>query len=82
MSLTDTVSAPRFGHPHPGMTAIEIEGDFSEELLTGLAARGHDLYRVSPKDVNMGSIHGVRIAEDGMIEGVADPRRRGLAKGA
>ena len=82
MSLTDAVSAPRFGHPHPGMTAIEIEGDFREEVLTALAARGHDLYRVSPKDVNMGSIHGVRLAEDGLIEGVADPRRRGLAKGA
>ena len=82
MSLTDAVSAPRFGHPHPGMTAIEIEGDFSEEVLTALAAKGHDLYRVSPKDMNMGSIHGVRLAQGGMIEGVADPRRRGLAKGA
>ena len=82
MSLTDAVSAPRFGHPHPGMTAIEIEGDFSEEVLTALAAKGHDLYRVSPKDMNMGSIHGVRVGQDGMIEGVADPRRRGLAKGA
>ena len=81
MSLTDAVSAPRFGHPHPGMTAIEIEGDFSEEQLTALAARGHDLYRVTPKDMNMGSIHGVRLSGDGVIEGVADPRRRGLAKG-
>ena len=82
MSLTETVSAPRFGHPHPGMTAIEIEGDFDEALLSALAAKGHDLFRVSPKDVNMGSIHGVRLSGDGTIEGVADPRRRGLAKGA
>ncbi len=81
MPLAEAVSAPRFGHPHPGMTAIEIEGDFSEELLTALAARGHDLYRVSPKDINMGSIHGVRLSAEGAIEGVADPRRRGLAKG-
>ena len=82
MSLTDAVSAPRFGHPHPGMSAIEIEGDFSEELLTALAAKGHDLYPVSPKDINMGSIHGVRLVANGLVEGVADPRRRGLAKGA
>ena len=82
MSLAEAVSAPRFGHPHPGMTAIEIEGDFSEELLTALAGKGHDLFRVSPRDINMGSIHGVRLPGDGTIEGVADPRRRGLAKGA
>ena len=82
MSLAETVSAPRFGHPHPGMTAIEIEGDFSEALLTALAAKGHDLYRVTPKDINMGTIHGVRLSAEGPIEGVADPRRRGLAKGA
>ena len=80
MSLVDTVMAPRFGHPHPGMDATEIEGDFSEEILAGLEARGHKLFPVTPKDINMGSIHGLKIGA-GSVEGVADPRRRGMAKG-
>lgn len=82
MGLKEAVNAPRFGHPHPGMTAIEIEGDFSEQLLAELAAKGHDLFRVSPKDGNMGSIHALRMLGDGAVQGVADPRRRGQAKGA
>ena len=82
MNLKETVQAPRFGHPHPGMKAIEIEGDFDEQVLQGLAAKGHDLFRVSPKDVNMGSIHALRLLGDGAVEGVADPRRRGQVKGA
>lgn len=82
MNLKETVQAPRFGHPHPGMKAIEIEGDFDEQVLQGLAAKGHDLFRVSPKDGNMGSIHALRLLGDGAVEGVADPRRRGQVKGA
>ncbi len=63
------------------MTAAEIEGDISSEILSGLEKRGHHLYRVSPNDANMGSIHAARIHDNGLIEGAADPRRRGLAKG-
>ena len=76
------VAAPRFGHPHPGITAAEIEGDFGEETLAELEARGHELFPVSPRDANMGSIHAVRRLDDGQLEGVADPRRRGRARGA
>ena len=76
------VAAPRFGHPHPGITAAEIEGDFGDETLAGLEARGHELFPVSPRDANMGSIHAVRRLDGGQLEGVADPRRRGRARGA
>ena len=75
------VRAPRFGHPHPGITAAEIEGDFGDAALAELEARGHALFPVSPRDANMGSVHAVRWLEDGRLEGVADPRRRGRASG-
>lgn len=75
------VAAPRFGHPHPGIDAAEIEGDFGDEAIAALAERGHALFPVSPRDANMGSIHAVRRLPDGRLEGVADPRRRGRALG-
>ena len=81
MDLKQATLAPRFGHPHPGMESTEIEGDFEEAIYPDLESRGHKLFRVSPNDVNMGSIHGVVLSADG-IEGVADPRRRGMAKGS
>ena len=75
------VQAPRFGHPHPGIASAEIEGDFGDAALAELEARGHALFPVSPRDANMGSIHAVRWLDDGRLEGVADPRRRGRASG-
>ncbi len=82
MTGAEVVRAPRFGHPHPGITAAEIEGDFGDDMLANLESRGHALFPVSPKDANMGSIHAVRWLADGTLEGVADPRRRGRAAGA
>ena len=75
------VAAPRFGHPHPGIDAAEIEGDFGDEAIAALEEQGHSLFPVSPRDANMGSIHAVRRLPDGGLEGVADPRRRGRARG-
>ena len=81
MSLADAVKPPRFGHPHPGLGAIEIEGDFPDRILSEVQRRGIDLFPVSPLEMNMGSAQAVLISEDGFIEGVADPRRRGKAAG-
>ena len=75
------VAAPRFGHPHPGIAAAEIEGDFGDEIIAVLERQGHALFPVSPRDANMGSIQAVRRLPDGGLEGVADPRRRGRARG-
>ena len=75
------MDAPRFGHPHPGLDAAEIEGDFGDETIGALEAQGHALFPVSPRDANMGSIQAVRRLPDGRLEGVADPRRRGRALG-
>ncbi|MDE2805884.1 MAG: gamma-glutamyltransferase [Gemmatimonadota bacterium] len=81
MDGEQVVQAPRFGHPHPGIASAEIEGDFGDEAMVELEARGHALFPVSPRDANMGSIHAVRRLDDGRLEGVADPRRRGRASG-
>ena len=79
MSLADAVQRPRFGHPHPGLQAIEIEGDFPEAVLSEVQRRGIDLFPVSPGEMNMGSAQAIRLSANGLIEGVADPRRRGKA---
>ena len=81
MGGEQVVHAPRFGHPHPGIASAEIEGDFGDDAIAALESRGHALFPVSPRDANMGSIHAVRWLEDGRLEGVADPRRRGRASG-
>jgi len=82
MTGDQVVHAPRFGHPHPGIASAEIEGDFGDDAIAELESRGHALFPVSPRDANMGSIHAVRWLDDGRLEAVADPRRRGRAAGA
>ena len=81
MGLEDSAYAKRFGHPHPGMQGIEIEGDIDWAIQKELMRRGIEQFPVSPMDFNMGSIHAVYIQPDGAIHGVADPRRAGMAKG-
>ena len=81
MDLKASVQAKRFGHPHPGTESIEIEGDIDWDIQKAIAARGIEQYPVSPNDFNMGSIHAIHIQDDGTIHGVADPRRRGQARG-
>jgi len=81
MNLEQSGYAKRFGHPHPGMYGIEIEGDIDDDIQKELVARGIKLFPVSPMDFNMGSIQAVHIQADGSIHGLADPRRAGMAKG-
>jgi gamma-glutamyltranspeptidase / glutathione hydrolase len=80
MSLKDSALAKRFGHPHPGMQEVEIEGDIDWDIQQALTARGIGLFPVSPHDFNAGSIQALHFRPDGAIEGVADPRRRGQVK--
>ena len=81
MTLKESVLAKRFGHPHPGMQEIEIEGDIDWGIQKEIARRGIGQFPVSPNDINMGSIHALYFQADGTVHGVADPRRRGQAKG-
>ncbi len=81
MNLKESVTAKRFGHPHPGFEEIEIEGDIDWRIQQDLVKRGVKLFPVSANDFNMGSIHAIHMPGDAKIHGVADPRRRGQAKG-
>jgi gamma-glutamyltranspeptidase len=82
MDLGTSVTQPRFGHPDPQFGATQIEGSFPAELVRKLRKRGMSLIEVSPLNVYMGSCHAVQLdPAGGEIVGVADPRRRGMAKG-
>ncbi|MBN1222467.1 MAG: gamma-glutamyltransferase [Candidatus Aminicenantes bacterium] len=82
MDLHESVLQPRFGHTDQNFGGTQIEGSFSEEILQEVEKRGMELMRTSPWYVYMGSCQGVMLnQQNGTITGVADPRRRGMAKG-
>lgn len=75
-SLQDAVHAPRIHHQLLPMQ-IDYEQNFDPALLTGLAAKGHDLFQ-SPPDSGFASL--TAIAREGdKISAVFDPRRQGSA---
>ena len=82
MTLRESVQQPMFGSPlYPSRRSM-VEGDFSEETFTYLREKGMQFNRVSPLECERGSCQGILVNEQsGEIEGVADPRRRGMAKG-
>lgn len=65
----------------PRFEEVEIEGDIDWNVQQALVKRGVKLFPVSPNDFNMGSFHATYLPGDDTIHGVADPRRRGQAKG-
>ena len=72
-----------FGHCRGlDLVGTQIETSFEEEILRTVEKRGITLMRTSPWYVYMGSCHGVMLNQEAStIAGVADPRRRGMAKG-
>jgi len=82
MDLRTSVTQPRFGHPDPQFGVTQIEGSFPGELVAKVRKRGMSLIEVSPQNVYMGSCHAVQLDPvTREVTGVADPRRRGMAKG-
>ena len=82
MDLWESVNQPLFGAPGPIYPGEEIENVFPEKVLRGIEKKGMQLMRISPRYIHMGSCHAIMIDRaKGEIRGVADPRRRGLAKG-
>jgi gamma-glutamyltranspeptidase/glutathione hydrolase len=82
MDLRESVMQPRFGHPDPDFGATQIEGSFSDEIIRAVRKRGIDLMQVAPMYPYMGSCQAVQLDHtNGTISGIADPRRRGMAKG-
>jgi len=82
MDLRESVLQPRFGHTDRKFGGTQIESSFSEGILRKVEKRGMSLMRTCPWYIYMGSCHGVMLDHrTGLISGVADPRRLGMAKG-
>ena len=91
MNTQDAIEAPRFAtqsfpnsfEPHeefPGRLAVEDA--IPETVTRELAARGHDVERVTDHSIKMGAVCAIeRDAESGIMEGGADPRRMSRAMG-
>ena len=78
MELADAVAAPRVHHQHlPDRVDVEPNG-LPVTVKAGLAARGHE---VVERPEPWGDVQAVAVREDGRLEGVADPRRGGVALG-
>jgi gamma-glutamyltranspeptidase/glutathione hydrolase len=78
MSLADAVAAPRVHHQHrPDRIQFEPNG-LPPAVADILRAWGHE---VVVRDELSGDVQAVRVAADGTLEGVADPRRGGVALG-
>ncbi len=78
MPLQAAVAAPRFHHQWlPDRTYIESRG-FPEDVLENIGRMGHTVY---PRGL-IGDVHAILVeADTGLIIGVSDPRRGGVAKG-
>jgi gamma-glutamyltranspeptidase/glutathione hydrolase len=60
--------------------ALRLEARFEPEVVTALAARGHDVRVVEAWSDLMGHAHVIRLDEDGLVGG-SDPRADGAALG-
>jgi gamma-glutamyltranspeptidase/glutathione hydrolase len=78
MPLQSAVAAPRFHHQWlPDRTQVESIG-FSKDVVAALRGMGHE---VSARGW-IGDVHAVLVAEKtGLLIGVSDPRRGGVARG-
>jgi gamma-glutamyltranspeptidase/glutathione hydrolase len=82
MRLDESVAQPLFGAPGPSYPGEEIENRFPDKVVEGVERRGISPVRIAPGYLHLGSCHAVLIDRGaGVIHGVADPRRLGLAKG-
>jgi len=82
MTLSESVSQPLFGAPSPQYPGEEIETGFRDELVDDLRRRGLTPIPVAPGYLHLGSCHALLFDHaTGQVRGVADPRRRGMARG-
>ena len=75
MPLEDAVRQPRFHHQWKP-DALRMEPGFSADSIAGLQSLGHAIEQAR----SIGEVAAIR-AEDGWLEGVADPRVPGKAAG-
>ena len=79
MNLEDAVGAPRVGDDQTDL--IIYESRIPEETIAKLEEMGHPTYGYDDWNRIMGSVNSCMILPDGTFQGVADPRRDGLAVG-
>ncbi|MBR4861287.1 MAG: gamma-glutamyltransferase [Firmicutes bacterium] len=79
MNLEDAVGAPRIGDDQTDL--IIYESRIPEETISKLEEMGHPTYGYDDWNRIMGSVNSCMILPDGTFQGVADPRRDGLAVG-
>ncbi|MBB4007924.1 gamma-glutamyltranspeptidase/glutathione hydrolase [Rhizobium taibaishanense] len=59
--------------------SLKIEGDCGDEVLSRLAALGHELSSIPPQSPIAGQAGVITIAQDGNLSGAHDPRGEGVA---
>lgn len=79
MNLEEAVGAPRIGDDQTDL--IIYESRIPEETIAKLKEMGHPTYGYDDWNRIMGSVNSCMILPDGTFQGVADPRRDGLAVG-
>lgn len=79
MTMQEAVDAPRIkGFRN---TTLDYETRFSEETIQGLEEKGWTMNASDEFNRGFGSVNAVRYADDGTLDGGADPRRDGKALG-
>jgi gamma-glutamyltranspeptidase/glutathione hydrolase len=78
MDLGPAVLAPRVHHQHLPDRLEHEPGGLAPEVVAGLEAFGH---QVHDRGEPWGDVQAVYVGHDGGLEGVADPRRGGVALG-
>jgi gamma-glutamyltranspeptidase/glutathione hydrolase len=74
------VAKPRI-YPFFGSPTVRLEVGFVPEALSALRSRGYQLDVLPPFSLYFGGVHAVLVRDDGVLVGVADPRRDGAAVG-
>ncbi|MHB2263670.1 gamma-glutamyltransferase family protein [Aliihoeflea sp. PC F10.4] len=81
LSPQQALAAPRFllGRTFSdSRDSVKIEEDAGDGVLDALAARGHEISLLSPKNPIAGQAGIIRV-DNGMVEGAHDPRSDGIA---
>jgi gamma-glutamyltranspeptidase / glutathione hydrolase len=77
MNVSDAVSAPRIHHQWQPDRLLVERGGFNTATLDELRRRGHKIQEVE----DWGNANAIVLASDGWLEGAADRRGEGVAKG-
>jgi gamma-glutamyltranspeptidase/glutathione hydrolase len=77
MSMTEAVSAPRFSSTS---NLIDVTNRIPRYIQAELEADGYQVFR-KPNTFDIAAVHGIRVTEEGWLDGGADPGHDGVAIG-